>query len=264
MVNIKASQAKIISDYASSCMNDVQDCFNEQNSQITSWSTSASVDNVYRVMKGACYNVALTCGYAVFAYDVKMGEETCKQWKAENVCNTGTTPPSTDYCAYTDDDGTAMYCDLSKVSDTQKAAVQSKQEGVLIEGISDLFAQSLLCPVNSTFQKLEDGSSGTADINRTIAGWVNSMCKCNDGYSVWEATCKVSCTSDQYRNNSGLCTSTCSNGGSPAGGEENKTENRWCAETETTDNENSGGNSGYESEVKTDNSSWDASSGDDD
>ena len=76
MVNIKAAQSRIISDYASTCMAEVEECYNQQNTQITSWSTSANVDNIYRVMTGACYNVALTCGYAVFAYDVEMAEET--------------------------------------------------------------------------------------------------------------------------------------------------------------------------------------------
>jgi len=74
MVNIKAAQAKIISNYASTCMANVEDCYNQQNTQITSWSTAASVDSIYRVMTGACYNVALTCGYAVFAHDESMSE----------------------------------------------------------------------------------------------------------------------------------------------------------------------------------------------
>lgn len=76
MVNIKAAQSRIISDYASTCMAEVEECYNQQNTQITSWSSSANVDNIYRVMTGACYNVALTCGYAVFAYDTEMAEET--------------------------------------------------------------------------------------------------------------------------------------------------------------------------------------------
>lgn len=75
MVNIRASQAKIISDYAANCMAEVESCYNQQNSQITSWSSVASVDNIYRVMKGTCYNVALTCGYAVFAYDQEMNDD---------------------------------------------------------------------------------------------------------------------------------------------------------------------------------------------
>ena len=81
MVNIKAAQSKIIADYASSCMADVQDCYNQQNTQITSWSSAANVQNIYNIMTGACYNVALTCGYAIFAYDEEMG------LKVENSTN---------------------------------------------------------------------------------------------------------------------------------------------------------------------------------
>lgn len=66
MVNIRAAQTEIISDYASTCMTDIATCYSQQVSQVNSWSASASVDSIYRVMSGACYNVALTCAYAVF------------------------------------------------------------------------------------------------------------------------------------------------------------------------------------------------------
>ena len=66
MVNIRAAQTEIISDYASTCMTDIATCYSQQVSQVNSWSSSASVDSIYRVMSGACYNVALTCAYAVF------------------------------------------------------------------------------------------------------------------------------------------------------------------------------------------------------
>ncbi|MBQ8255732.1 MAG: hypothetical protein IJY99_02080 [Alphaproteobacteria bacterium] len=66
MVNVRAAQSKIISEYASTCMVDVADCYNQQVSQVNSWSTSASVSSIYNVMRGACRNVALTCAYAVF------------------------------------------------------------------------------------------------------------------------------------------------------------------------------------------------------
>jgi hypothetical protein len=67
MVNISAAQHKIISDYASSCMTDIATCYNQQVSQVNAWSSTASVNSVYNVMRGACRNVALTCAYAVFA-----------------------------------------------------------------------------------------------------------------------------------------------------------------------------------------------------
>ena len=66
MTNIRAAQSKIIAEYASECMVDVADCYNQQVSQVNSWSTSASANSIYGVMRGACRNVALTCAYAVF------------------------------------------------------------------------------------------------------------------------------------------------------------------------------------------------------
>ena len=130
MVNIKASQSQIISDYASTCMADVRDCYNQQNTQIASMTTSASIENVYRVMTGACYNVALTCGYAIFAYD----------------------PKGTD--------------------------------SEYIEGISEIFYQSLLCPDNSHF---------VSDSQSTIGTMVNDRCACNDGYFVSGSSCVANC-----------------------------------------------------------------------
>ncbi|MBQ0013127.1 MAG: hypothetical protein KBS86_00960 [Proteobacteria bacterium] len=67
MTNIKAQQSQIISDYASSCMLDVADCYNQQVTQVNTWSSVASAESIKNVMTGACRNVALTCAYAVFA-----------------------------------------------------------------------------------------------------------------------------------------------------------------------------------------------------
>ena len=69
MVNIKAAQYQIVSDYASTCLSDIATCYNNQVSQLTSWSATAAASSVYNIMRGACRNVALTCGYAVFAAD---------------------------------------------------------------------------------------------------------------------------------------------------------------------------------------------------
>lgn len=76
LVNIRAAQQQVISDYASSCMLDIATCYNQQVTQVNAWSSSASIGSVYNVMRGACRNVALTCAYAVFAED-------------ENSCPTG-------------------------------------------------------------------------------------------------------------------------------------------------------------------------------
>ena len=72
MVNIRAAQYNIISDYASSCMVDVANCYNQQVTQVNSWSSAASINSIYNVMRGACRDVALTCAYAVFDGDIKL------------------------------------------------------------------------------------------------------------------------------------------------------------------------------------------------
>lgn len=69
LVNIQAEQRQIISDYASNCMLDIATCYNQQVTQVNAWSSSASVNSIYNVMRGACRNVALTCAYAVFDKD---------------------------------------------------------------------------------------------------------------------------------------------------------------------------------------------------
>ena len=56
-------------DYASTCLNDLADCYNQQITQLNSWSSSANQTDVYNVVRGACRNIGLTCAYAVFAND---------------------------------------------------------------------------------------------------------------------------------------------------------------------------------------------------
>ncbi len=154
MVNIKAAQSKIISDYASSCLSDMSDCYNQQITQINSVTDAASIDSVIRVMTGACYNVALTCGYAVFA-------------KADDVL--------------------------------------TASEDETIKSISKVFYQSLLCPVNSTY----NADAYTTDKNRKINGWVNAHCQCGANYTVWNGSCLQKCETTQYRNALGTCVSGC-------------------------------------------------------
>ena len=155
MVNIKAAQSKIISDYAATCMSSVQECYNKQNTQITAWSDSANVDNVYKVLTGTCYNVALTCGYSVFAYDKEMQEK------------------------------------IEKLPD------ESDRKLALIEGISELFYQEMLCPENSVY---DDGTQTGAH--------VNARCVCKDGYSASDGACVKSCPSGNY-DAYGTCVAQC-------------------------------------------------------
>ena len=171
MVNIKAAQTKIISDYASSCMNAVEDCYNQQTTQITSWSTSASVDNIYHVMTGACYNVALTCGYAVFAHDIEMGQ------KLETIKNNNSNLPD------------------DEIDKLQKVA--------LIRGISEMFYQSLLCPDNSetsnTPERYVNARCKCKDGYYTYGS--SCVLSCPSETYLYNGTCTTTCPSGYSLNN---------------------------------------------------------------
>lgn len=158
LVNIKAAQTKIISDYASTCLTNVGNCYNQQNTQVTAWSSVANIDNIYRVMKGACYNVALTCGYAVFAYDVDMGQRI-DECSADAQC----------------------------------------QKDTLIDGISEMFYQSLLCPDNSSFS-MTTKTESTDDMDM----YVNERCKCDTGYFVSGSACVSTCPDGTF-GSAGIC-----------------------------------------------------------
>lgn len=174
MVNIKSSQQQIISDYASTCMTDVAACYNQQVTQVNSWSSVASVSSIRGVMTGACRNVALTCAYAVFANMCTTGEQNAINWVLQDsdaAVNSSSCVP----------------CDIEHPSQC-------------IEGISEIFYQSLLCPENSTYQ-----TTAGVPSNRTIEGYVNTQCKCNLGYSSFNGACLTSCADNEYRNEYGTC-----------------------------------------------------------
>ena len=181
MVNIRAAQHQAISDYASSCMVDIAQCYNQQVTQVNAWSSSASISSIYNVMRGACRNVALTCAYAVF-------------YKSEKLCidvnNDGTTDDETECTGHIELDSDDDY----------------------IDQISQMFYQSLLCPDNSTYDAT--GATSDTDIGNGKA-WVNKHCKCNDnssdnGYEAWGTSCLLKCPSDSPRNPYGTCQKTTS------------------------------------------------------
>ena len=177
MVSIKAAQQKIISDYASTCIMDVATCYNQQVTQVNSWASAASVSNIYSVMRGACRSVALTCGLAIFTGEPEI----------PNTVVVGGT-------SYTASGCTHVNPNMSYGS--------SDYNGAIINCVSDMFYQSLLCPDNSQFQTTE---KTTADKNGTNGGYVNTRCKCNDGYTVWGGACVVACGPGQKRSSSGTC-----------------------------------------------------------
>ncbi|MBO4683406.1 MAG: hypothetical protein J5611_02390 [Alphaproteobacteria bacterium] len=171
MVNIKAAQYRIVSDYASSCLTDIASCYNDQVSQITSWSATAQANSIYNIMRGACRNVALTCGYAVFANS-----------SDANMCP--------------DDNPDAC-----------------------IEHVSEIFYQSLLCPDNSLY--INGTQSHDVDANNTRAGWVNSMCKCQTGFVVFNGACLPECENSGEYLSTGICSKTACPSNSSEVSEEN-------------------------------------------
>jgi hypothetical protein len=211
MVNIKAAQSKIISEYASTCMANISTCYNQQVNQVSSWTTSASADSIYSVMTGACYNVALTCGYAVFAYDLPMAQKVASYTEACNSCKNTKNCTATDTCSEC-----ASVCNANTIDKQQKLA--------LIQGISDLFYQSLLCPDNAKF--VAEGAKQVSD-NGTIGGYVNARCQCEKNYTVYDGACVTKCADTEYRNNLGVCV-TCS--GTLGGKTSDQTEYTKCTQ----------------------------------
>ena len=157
MVNIRAAQEQIISDYASNCMIDISMCYSKQISQLNTWSSNASVQSVYQVLKGACRNVALTCAYAVFAED---------QTSCPLVVSSSAPDPA----------------------------------GKCIDGISDIFYQSMLCPENS-FWVEKKGVSGEMWVGGDPSQrglYVNEKCVCQHGYGVNLGRCELCPSGTHY------------------------------------------------------------------
>ncbi len=156
MVNIKADQQQIISDYASTCLLDVASCYNQQVSQVNSWTSNASIGSIYNVMRGACRNVALTCSYAIF-------------WADTESCPTEI--------------------------NTEEGFTLSANQEICINSISEIFYQSLLCPNGSVYtpvswtnSDLEDEEADKYVNQHCKCGfgyqrWNNSCVLCADGYS---------------------------------------------------------------------------------
>lgn len=152
MVNIKSGQEKVIADYAANCMVDVATCYNQQVTQVNAWTSSASVGSIRNVMRGACRNVVLTCGYAIF------------------------------------DDCTGGSCPNSASQDD------------IIDKVSDMFYNSMLCPDNSTYNTTPKASAGVE-----AGKYVNDLCKCNTGYEPWSSQCVLLCPDKSERNLYGSC-----------------------------------------------------------
>lgn len=87
LINVRAAQSKIISEYASSCIVDVADCYNNQITQVNAWASDAAAKSIRSILAGACRNVALTCAYAVFVNDRTSCPPTNPGTCVENISN---------------------------------------------------------------------------------------------------------------------------------------------------------------------------------
>ena len=201
MVNIRSAQQNIISEYASTCMTDVAACYNQQVTQVNSWSSVASVSSIKGVMTGACRNVALTCGYAVFANMCSTDINNINSWVLSKKCNDA-------------DENDPSVCVASGTSTDTCTPCDENNQPTCIDGISEIFYQSLLCPESSMYDK--NCSSGVSN-NRAIQGCVNTQCRCSAGYTAWNGSCLAKCKDTEYRNDYGTCTSSCESGSSPSG-----------------------------------------------
>ena len=155
MVNIRAAQQNIISEYASTCMSEIATCYNQQMSQVNAWSSNASVSSIYKVMTGACRNVALTCAYAVFDKDAaycpgtepNSGEDTCIQNISEMFYQSMLCPDNSTFSNAGCNSGSGS-CTCGK--DFNECLGDNKQ-------------------------------------------WVNKHCRCNDGYVALGSSCLPKC-----------------------------------------------------------------------
>lgn len=174
MVNVRAAQQNIISEYASDCMVDVAQCYNNQVTQVNTWSSSASVTSVYNVMRGACRSVALTCGYAIFA-----GPPSIKSYKGEELSG----------------------CPISHCG-AGTSVDQACVNTAYVDCISKMFYESLLCPDNSLYtEKAKENETDSSEQKK----YVNTFCKCIQDYEVVGSACLKACGEDQVRNTYDQC-----------------------------------------------------------
>lgn len=155
MVNIRAAQQNIISEYASTCMSEIATCYNQQVSQVNAWSTSASVSSIYKVMSGACRNVALTCAYAVF-------------------------DKNDDSCPGTGADAGDKTC-IQNISEMFYQSMLCPDNSTFYNNVCNSDGGSCTCV---------EGSDDCLGDNKQ---WVNKHCRCNDGYVALGSSCLPKC-----------------------------------------------------------------------
>ena len=178
MVNVKAAQQQIISDYASSCMVDIASCYNQQVTQVNAWSSTASVDSVYNVMRGACRNVALTCAYAVFAKDTK----SCPQGGS-------------------DTDNTTC---INKISEMFYQSLLCPTNSTYVTKDGEEGDVNNKCKCNSGYEVVSGQCLAKCGDNET-RNKTYGTCTCIDGFSKVNGVCAANCGANETRNQYGTC-----------------------------------------------------------
>ncbi len=172
MTNIRAAQQNIIYEYASTCMQDVAECYNQQLTQVNSWAASASPESVMAVMRGACRNVALTCAYAVY-YDPEK------------------TPTS---------DSDLCFDNVDCIEDISSLFYQS-----LICPANSTYMASINYDQIDDSEKDCDASGNCTLAIHNNGQYVSATCKCDEGYVKWGNACLPKCGENQGRTSSGTC-----------------------------------------------------------
>ena len=208
MVNIQAAQRQIISDYASNCVLDIANCYNQQVTQVNTWSSSASVSSVYNVMRGACRNVALTCAYAVFKDDITSCPVTndghddtkCLESISEMFYQSLLCPDNSMYIteAMKQDNANTIVESIKNGCESGSALLNSAGEIIAFYPLSRLELRANSAIVD----RFEQIQSATL---KTQLCKVNNMCVCNYGYEVWNGQCLAACGTNASRNDYGTC-----------------------------------------------------------
>ena len=192
MVNIKAAQSQIISNYASTCLTDIANCYNNQVSQLNTWTTAASANNIRSVMRGACRNVALSCAYAIFDGESDLCSDNDENKCIDNISETfyqSLLCPDNSIYDYTASSApNTISPDGTKSTSEEPAWVN----GVCKCNVGYMTSSgtcTLWCPSNSTL----DTTANQLDTNCATMGVPTFGCRCNSGYVSYNGGClKVS------------------------------------------------------------------------
>ncbi len=209
MVNIKADQQKIISDYASNCLTEVASCYNQQVSQVNSWVSGASSSSVYNIMRGACRNVALTCSYAVFAKDTtscpENNEEMCIDSVSEMFYQSLLCPNNSTYTDVIGVIGTDNYINANCVCSIGFEYWGGSCVSKCVAGYSRNQSTGVCVPFESSCISGQEwvasqnkcmNNCGTNEERNTTTG----VCECpTDTHEVVDGTCMEKCTDLQAR-----------------------------------------------------------------